>query len=113
MEPRGGGDTRKAESRSGPGSRRLEDETGLFRSRKPQRSESAPLTSHRLRARQYKWTGLHLAAQNGHVEVARLLVEHTADVNAANKVSQQTLFPALHPPLLSSYTSCSCGGAPT
>ena len=32
------------------------------------------------------WTALILSALNGHVEVARLLVDSRADIHAANKV---------------------------
>ena len=33
-------------------------------------------------------TGLIMAAQEGHVEAARLLLEHKADVNKTNKVRE-------------------------
>ena len=38
------------------------------------------------RVRQDGWTGLIMAAQNGHAEAMRLLVEGKADINAADKV---------------------------
>jgi ankyrin repeat protein len=38
------------------------------------------------RVRQDGVTGLYMAAQNGHAEALRLLVEGKADVNAAKKV---------------------------
>jgi hypothetical protein len=38
------------------------------------------------RVRQDGWTGLILAAHNGHAEAVRLLVEGKADINAASKV---------------------------
>ena len=36
-------------------------------------------------------TPLHFAADNGHVEVARLLINHKANVNAVNKVPSSYL----------------------
>lgn len=35
---------------------------------------------------QYEDTALHLAVYNGHVDVATMLLEHGADVHAANQV---------------------------
>ena len=35
---------------------------------------------------QYKWTPLHLAAQNGHTEVVKSLVELGADIGAVEGV---------------------------
>ena len=40
---------------------------------------------------QDKWTPLHYASQNGHTEVAALLVQGGADVNARTKVSDSRL----------------------
>ena len=62
----------------------------MWRSSTPRPPVLAPrLTSSVLspaRVRQYGVTGLFMAAQNGHLEAVRLLVEGKADVNAAAKV---------------------------
>ena len=34
-----------------------------------------------------KWTALHIASQNGHEEVVRLLLDRGADINIVDKVS--------------------------
>ena len=37
---------------------------------------------------QNQWTPLHLAAQNGHVEVVETLIKSGADISVVEKVSQ-------------------------
>ena len=36
---------------------------------------------------QYGWTALHLACNNGHVEVVKLLMSNNADISATDDVS--------------------------
>jgi ankyrin repeat protein len=68
----------------------VEGEGETRRSSTPRPPVLAPrLTSSVLspaRVRQDGVTGLYLAAENGHAEAVRLLVEGKADVNAASKV---------------------------
>jgi hypothetical protein len=47
-----------------------------------------------LRDRTHQWTALHEAARGGHVEVADLLLESGADVNARNRYGGTPLFEA-------------------
>jgi hypothetical protein len=73
-----------------------ERERGTDKGRETWRSSSprSPVLASRLtspvlspaRVRQNGWTGLIMAAQNGHAEAMRLLVEGKADINAADKV---------------------------
>jgi ankyrin repeat protein len=32
------------------------------------------------------WRGLHYCAQGGHIEVAKILIDHGADISAKDKV---------------------------
>lgn len=41
------------------------------------------------------WTALHAAAEKNHIEAARLLLEHGADVNVADQFGRTPLFAAL------------------
>jgi serine/threonine-protein phosphatase 6 regulatory ankyrin repeat subunit B len=56
-----------------------------------QRIQTAPsITS------SHGWTPLHWAARNGHIDVVRWLIEHGANVNAADAIGWTSLFPAAY-----------------
>ncbi len=45
----------------------------------------------RVRVRQNGWTALHVASQNGHEAVVRLLLDHRAKIEAKNNVRRVTV----------------------